>query len=162
MCTWEEHMLVETGTFKSQKDNEVEETHRIKGDMVKTLLWSQLRKKKKLSKVVLILQNCRMQRTPHVIIFIWHIYLKKLNDRINPLNISLNDAKENNKLVWQILSPFQFVPWHTSTLFKGNVSHSSCLIALTSYLKNILSLTEMVNFNWLRYFSPKWNTHKHW
>ena len=103
-----------------------------------------------------------MQRTPHVIIFIWHIYLKKLNDRINPLNISLNDAKENNKLVWQILSPFQFVPWHISTLFKGNVSHSSCLIALTSYLKNILSLTEMVNFNWLRYFSHKWNTHKHW
>lgn len=40
-------MLVETGTFKSQKDNEVEETQRMKGDMVKKLLWSQLRKKKK-------------------------------------------------------------------------------------------------------------------
>ena len=40
-------MLVETGPFKSQKDNEVEETQRMKGDMVKKLLWSQLRKKKK-------------------------------------------------------------------------------------------------------------------
>lgn len=93
-------MLVETGTFKSQKDNEVEKTQRMKGDMVKKLHWSQLRKKKKkLSKVVLMLQNCRTQRTPNVIIFIWHIYLKQLNDGINPLNISINDAKENNKVI---------------------------------------------------------------